>query len=52
MEFCPKGLIKYANQANSGGNIPAAFVDVENKCTGCASGTISCPGIAIKEVLR
>ena len=52
MEFCPKGLIKYANQANSGGNVPAAFVDVENKCTGCAICAISCPEIAIKEVLR
>lgn len=52
MEVCPNKLIKYSTAQNCHGNIPAEFNDEGGKCIGCALCAISCPEIAIKEVLR
>lgn len=52
INVCPNKLIRFGQNTNSCGNIPIEFVDENNKCTGCAMCAISCPEIAIKEVLR
>ena len=52
MEVCPNKLIAYSSTPNKYGVIPAQFNDNNNKCTGCTMCAISCPEIAIKEVLR
>ena len=49
---CPNKLIKFSDIPNVNGSITAEFSDKENKCTGCTMCAISCPEIAIKEVLR
>ena len=48
----PNKLIKFSSQTNKQGMIYAELEDEENKCTGCALCAISCPEIAIKEVIR
>jgi len=52
MDVCPNKLISYSETTNEQGLTPAKFNNNENKCTGCAMCAISCPEIAIKEVLR
>jgi len=52
VEVCPNKIIKFAKTPNANGSIPAEFNDENKKCTGCAMCAISCPEIAIKEVLR
>ncbi len=52
MEVCPNKLIRYSKTTNSSGVVTAEFCDTENKCTACTLCAISCPEIAIKEVIK
>lgn len=50
---CPKGLIKLNSEhVNHAGNKYVEFVDKNNECLGCALCAMSCPDMAIYEVLK
>ncbi|HIS36534.1 TPA: 4Fe-4S binding protein [Candidatus Scatousia excrementigallinarum] len=50
---CPKKLIKLNKEhVNHAGNRYVEFVDKNNECLGCALCAISCPDMAIYEVLK
>ena len=44
---CPHELVQIADRFNAKGYRPAAFVDPDGQCTGCANCASMCPDVAI-----
>lgn len=45
--FCPKGVLKIGNRANSKGYYTVVAIDQET-CTGCGVCGIMCPDLALE----
>jgi len=44
---CPRELVQIADRFNAKGYRPAAFVDPDGQCIGCANCASMCPDVAI-----
>ena len=44
---CPRDLVQMSEHYNAKGYRPAAFVDPEGRCIGCANCATMCPDVAI-----
>lgn len=44
---CPRELVRIADDFNAKGYRPAAFVDPDGQCIGCANCAAMCPDVAI-----
>ena len=52
IDVCPHGLIKKSETIGSTGERVVDFQDNENKCIACAQCALTCPDIAIVEVVK